>query len=242
MPSLMKFSNYLEKLRGMDGLLPVENLGVPTVWIDSEAYNSQRHKICSFNIYAAAMYKVALEPLCELSEVGNSKYCRKLSSELMGAVVEKFWHKTENVFIVNLPWLNEERTPRYSDRSLAMALLYGLCPENKTERSVEILAECPKELGQSYPANAVWRLRALAKYGRIDIVLNEIRNKWAKLEAVLLNNTLPEGWFQTSDDSTQWSHAAIAPLLVLYMDIAGIRPLKPGFEEIVIRPQLQDIS
>jgi hypothetical protein len=31
------------------------------------------------------------------------------------------------------------------------------------------------------------------------------------------------------------------PLYVLFQDIAGIRPLTPGFEQIAIRPQLADL-
>ena len=42
-------------LVGRNGLLPVENLGIPSVWIDHTAYQRQRHKQCVFNLYAAAM-------------------------------------------------------------------------------------------------------------------------------------------------------------------------------------------
>ena len=61
--SAMRFADYLHSIRGKDGLLPVENLGIPQVWIDHSAYQRQRHKQCAFNLYAAAMLEHALAPI-----------------------------------------------------------------------------------------------------------------------------------------------------------------------------------
>ncbi len=47
-PRLIRFAEYLQGLREKDGLLPVEHLGIPTVWIDHDAYQQQRHKQCAF--------------------------------------------------------------------------------------------------------------------------------------------------------------------------------------------------
>ena len=43
-PRLIKFFTYLRSLRRDDGLLPVEHLGVPSVYIDHLAYKKQKHK------------------------------------------------------------------------------------------------------------------------------------------------------------------------------------------------------
>ena len=43
------------------------------------------------------------------------------------------------------------------------------------------------------------------------------------------------------DSTDQWSHCAVAPLFVLFMDVAGIRPAAPGFERVSVRPQLGDL-
>jgi hypothetical protein len=73
-------------------------------------------------------------------------------------------------------------------------------------------------------------------------VLGELRRKWATLPAVLLNNTTPERWDVRPDSEDQWSSCAVAPLLVLFMEIAGIRPGAPGFAKAEIRPQLGDLE
>jgi hypothetical protein len=85
-------------------------------------------------------------------------------------------------------------------------------------------------------------MQALARHGRIDAVLRELRERWAVLPSVLRNNTTPEDWNVRPDSSDQWSHCAVGPLFVLYMDVAGIRPGAPGFEKAEIRPQLGDLS
>ena len=64
-PRLLRFADYLRGIVGQDGLLPVENIGIPSVWIDHSAYQAQRHKQCAFNLYAAAAMQHALAPLCQ---------------------------------------------------------------------------------------------------------------------------------------------------------------------------------
>ena len=82
-PRLLRFAQYLKSLIGPDGLLPVENIGVPSVWIDHQAYRQQRHKQCAFNLYAAAMLQHALAPLCRL--FGVSHNAQKLLQRLGGS-------------------------------------------------------------------------------------------------------------------------------------------------------------
>lgn len=122
------------------------------------------------------------------------------------------------------PGSREEGETRYHDRDLATAVLFDMCPGGKTARSVELLAEEPAEMGFSYPANAVWRLWALIKANRIDVVLNDLRTRWAGMESVSLNNTLQEGWHANPDNREQWSHCPIAPLIVLQQGYCGYPP------------------
>ena len=97
-------------------------------------------------------------------------------------------------------------------------------------------------MGFSYPCNAGWRLWALAKAGRGDVVLNDLRTRWATMRSVIENNTLQEGWTARPDSREQWSHCAVVPLYILAQDIAGIRPTAPGYARCQIRPQLGDLQ
>ena len=244
LPRLLRSFDYLTTLMNpADSLLPVENLGIPSVWIDHHGYKKSRHKILAFNLYVSAMCQYALAPLCELTgRTADAVRARAFGEALQQACVRRFWSPERQVFVCNLPWEREEGETRYHDRDLATAVLFDMCPGGKTARSVELLAEEPAEMGFSYPANAVWRLWALIKANRIDVVLNDLRTRWAGMESVSLNNTLQEGWHAKPDNREQWSHCPIAPLIVLQQGIAGIRPLEPGYGRFEIAPQPGDLT
>ncbi|MCX6134227.1 MAG: alpha-L-rhamnosidase N-terminal domain-containing protein [Ignavibacteriales bacterium] len=241
-PRLLRFFNYLRSIKGSDGLLPVENLGVPSLYIDHSAFKQQKHKQCSFNLYASAMSLHALAPLCDA--FGDRRWgeeAREFGTELLKSTVRLFWDKKRNLFVDNLPWSEKENGLRFSDRTLATSVLFDQCPGAKQQPAVEMLAACPPEMGFSYPANAGWRLWALSKGGRADAIVNDLRTRWAPMDSVRLNNTLQEFWTARLDSTDQWSHCAVVPLFVLYMNIAGIRPLTPGYRTYEIVPQCADI-
>ncbi len=242
-PRLLRFADYLYSLRGQDGLLPVENLGIPQVWIDHIAYQKQRHKQCAFNLYAAAMFQHALAPIADArGDHQRAAEFRRRGQELLAATVRKFWSPRRGIFVNNLPWLAEEKTPRLCDRSLATAILFNQCPEGNTAASLRALVDCPPEMGLSYPCNACWRYWALARLGRADVIVRDFRRRWATMGSVVLNNTLQEDWHAAADSGAQWSHCALSPIFVLYDDLAGIRPTSPGFATCQIRPQLADLK
>ena len=242
-PRLIRFAQYLSSQVGKDGLLPVDKPGPTHVWIDHIAYQQQRHKQCAFNLYVAAMLQHALPTIClAFGDQARAESAISLGRKIQAATVKKFWSTERDLFVVNLPWLAEEGTPRLCDRSLATAILYDQCPGGRTEAALRALAECPPEMGFSYPANAGWRLWALGKGGRADVIVKDLRERWANLGSVKLNNTLQENWHAKPDGGWHWSHCPVAPLYVTYMSLAGIKPLEPGFQRCEIRPQLADLD
>jgi hypothetical protein len=242
-PRLLRFAQYLASLRDPEGLLPVEHLGVPTVWIDHDAYRRPRHKQCAFNLYAAAMLERALSPLARaFGDRPRAEELSKLGQEIRQAAVRRFWSPERGLFVNNRPWLAEEHGPRLCDRSLATAILFDQCPHGDTRAAVCALAECPPEMGLSYPCNANWRYWALAKAGRAEQIIGDFRRRWATMRSVLENNTIQESWEAQPDSTSEWSHCALSPLFVLMMDIAGVRPTAPGFARYRVRPQLADLG
>ncbi len=73
-------------------------------------------------------------------------------------------------------------------------------------------------------------------------MLQALRRRWATMPSVRLNNTIQEDWVAQPDSGSQWSHCAVAPLYCLFMNVAGIQPLEPGFRRCEIRPQLGDLE
>lgn len=258
-PVLVKFCSYLDSIISADdGMLPVDDeiLGVPSVWMDHFAWKQKKHKKCAFNLYVVAMMRHAYAPLCRLFGYDEeARHYEKKSDLLLEQVINLFWCKKRKVFVDNFPWEEEEKETRFSDRSLATAVLFELCPDGENEKAISLLAAKPTDedwksnvylsssnMGLSYPPNAVWRYRALLKAKKIDVILDEIREIWANMPSVIHNNTISELWIAWSDGCDQWSHCAVAPLIVLCEGIAGIIPESPGFKDICLKPLGTDIK
>jgi hypothetical protein len=132
-PRLLRFAAYLETLVDENSLLPVEGLGIPTVWIDHIAYKQNRHKQCAFNLYTAAMLKNALAPLCNaMKQPDKAKHFEDFSDKLLSAAVARYWSPERKRFEANLPWQKEEGEVRACDRSLATSILFDQCPGGDT--------------------------------------------------------------------------------------------------------------
>lgn len=242
-PRLVRFTEYLRSMVSPDGLMPVEDTGIPKVWIDHNAYRHQRHKHCAFNLYAAHMFKDAFAPLCDVfGKPGLKQASLEISELLWRSVRKKYFNSADGILIVNLPWLSEEKSPRTCDRSLSHLILGNFISEAEKTVALRELETKPPRMGLSYPPNAQWRLWALANGGRIQPVLNELREIWATMDSVIKNNTMSEDWHVQPDSNSQWSHAACAPLYVAYMNLAGIVPLAPGSKKVRIWPQPGDLK
>jgi len=242
-PRFAKLVEYFRTIRDENGLLKVEDLGIPVVWLDQFAYKQQRHKQCAFNLYAAAAFQHSLAPLARA--FGDEGWARSIESfgrELEAAAVKRFWDSNRRVFVCNLPWSLEESAIRTCDRSLATSILFDQCPGSAIETALNMLTNCPPEMGLSYTANAVWRYWALAKSRSMNAVLDDFRNRWAKMASVQENSTLSENWVAVYDSGSEWSHCPISPLILLYHGILGLRPAEPGFAKCVLAPQLGDLE
>jgi hypothetical protein len=242
-PRLTRFFGYLQSLAKPGELLPVENLGVPTVWMDTDSYKAQRHKQCAFNLYAAGMLQDAFANLCAaFGRTDLQSQALEVSAQLVKAVRQHFWSPSDGMLINNLPWYKEEGELRTCERSIAQYLLSGFAAGSEKPNLVRELVQMPARFGVCYPANAHWRYWALAACGQIQPVLDEFRSKWITLAAVQQNNAMPESWNSVPDEHAQYSHASIAPLYVAYMSIAGVSVLEPGGRKISIRPQPGDLE
>jgi len=243
-PRRLSFFSYLYKLTDKsEHLVPVENLGMCSVYIDHEAYKQTKHKQLALNLYIVAMCRNALSTLCQaFGDTQKADEINQYAADILQGCIQKFWDKEQQVYVNNLPWKDEEGEIRYCDRSLATALIFDLCPNGETAKALNLLEQSPAEMGVSYPCNAVWPLWALVKYRKINTVLSDLREKWGNMSSVWANNTLQEFWQAYPDEGSQWSHCAMYPLITLNQGIAGVHPLKPGCERIKMEPQLGDLE
>ncbi len=243
-PRLVKFFHYLQTLTNSEEhLIPSEGLGMCSVYMDQRAYRNDREKQLALNLYVAAMCQHAMAPLCDVfGDPVLKEEVLAYGKEVQDACVRTFWDPEKKVFVLNLPWREADGGDRYCDRSLATALIFDQCPDGAYEACLDILASQPENMGMSYPCNLVWPMWALARYGRMDVVLKDLRTRWGNMRSVWENNTLQEFFDAQPDNTSQWSHSAMLPLVALSQGIAGIVPLKADGSLIKIQPQPVDLE
>lgn len=243
-PKLEVFLTFLMQETAQNGgLFPAETEKEFCIWLDHEAYACKRHRLGSINLYICGMVFAHWIPLLQAlgKQMEIPKY-RAYAEALREKVIEQFWDPTREIFVDNLPWLEEEGGEiKVSDRTLAMAILYHLCPDDNRRKCGEFLAYNPT-LRLSYPCNAVWRQWALAEMGYVDVILKDLREKWAVLPSVIHNNAYQENWNAVPDSGDEWSHIPQAPILALSGVFAGISPTAPAYTTFEMTPQLADIG
>lgn len=246
-PRLLRQVKYLRGKMNQDGLLPVdqEDYGFPIVYCGfSGSYPHQRDRQCCFNLFwAAALTRMA--PMCRaFGDVVLANELERLGARVLKATVARFWSREHGAFVDNLPWWREDGGVHFSEVTLAVSIEYDQCPGGAIERSVELLATKPKNVGidqATEQAGLVWW--ALAKGGRADVVVKGMREVFGTLPSVLENNTIPEGYNggKRTDSPAIWCWNCVAPIYVAVMSLAGIRLLEPAFKRYEIRPQLADL-
>jgi alpha-L-rhamnosidase len=237
-PRLLRFYQLIKKSIAEDGLLPVENLGVNAIWMDTDSYKTNRDKQCAYNLYAASMLKQALSALAgEFGQRDLQKEMLDLSFRLAKGVENKFYLPSEKILVINLPWSQEDGEMRTCERSLAHWVLGGFAPESSKQAVLRELTSRPQRLGRCYPANVVWSNWTLAALGNTEAILEDFDQRWLKMLSVIENNTVQENWFAEKDTQNQLSHAGIAPFFAAYMCFAGIEVTQPGGSLIRVKPQ-----
>lgn len=212
---LVRFFDYLRRHIASDGLLPVDGYGVPTVWIDHEAYRRAEEKRLAWNLYAAHSSRFAMAPLAERLGDDPTPY-HELAAQWVKAC-QRYYRAELGCYANVLP----PAEARFDDRSLSHTVLAGFNPAGDAA-TLDRLGSMAAT-GLSYPANAVWRLAALWHGGRSDVVLRELRERWAVMPSVRGNLTLSEFWNPRPDTRDQWSHCAVGPLWALVFGAAGAR-------------------
>jgi alpha-L-rhamnosidase len=242
-PRLLSFYQLLKKTLGEHSLLPVENLGMNAIWMDTDSYKSNRDKQCAYNLYVASMLKQALAPLAEaFGETNLQKEMLALSEDLAKKVESQFYSPEEKLLIINLPWAKEDGERRTCERSLAHWVLGGFAPDSTLESIKKELASKPERLGRCYPANVVWLYWTWAALGDTQEILDDFGLRWLGMLSVKENNTIQESWKAEKDTQSQLSHSGIAPFFATYMCFAGLKVLKPGGSLIQIKPQMGSLE
>ena len=161
------------------------------------------------------------------------------AKNIVGLVTDKYWCEVDRVFYDNLPYVSNRKDLVVADRTLAMAAIYGYCKQGDIKKSVQMLRGENPAMKRSYPANAVWRMWALAKVGDLEPFVEELFSVWGNMPSVWKNNTYQEYWTAFPDSTSEWSHIPSAPLVCLYEGILGLKCNNVNGNRLSFTPQLK---
>jgi alpha-L-rhamnosidase len=166
-----------------------------------------------------------------------------------------FWSPEHDLVVDNLPRIAADGEVRLHDRTLSMALLYGIVPAGREERALNVLANLPTDhspemfplsspkgiIGFSFTVNACWRYWALSRFGRAQAVIRDLVERWGSMTSLAENNTFSE-WWDPKRTGSVWAQNTHVPMFALYGEILGVKPTAPAYAEFDVRPQLGQLA
>jgi len=165
-------------------------------------------------------YYLALKSAIKMAEICE-RYgeIKEYESRALGIekAIENYW--TGNCY---------KSTEIPDDRANGMILISGICPENRTEKIIELL----KTTYFATPYMEYYILEGMCKKGYCNEAVERIIERYDGL----INNensTLWEDFHILGTRNHAWSGG---PLTILYRYVAGIYPLEPGMKFISIMP------
>lgn len=180
-----------------------------------------------------AWYCIALESAINMARLlGDEKFIDYYSSQLKlvkDSAIKEFWNG--NCF----------RSPRYSgitdDRANGLAMLAGFTDEKMNQKIADLLNE---RMGAS-PYMEKYILEALFSKGYTKEALSRMKKRYANMVESKLS-TLWEDWTIGGAGGGSINHGwAGGALSLLPQYVAGIAPYTPGWEMIIIKPQLGNL-
>lgn len=187
-----------------------------------------------------AFYYGALRACANIAEIVGDEEGKKRYEELAGKVKESFnktfWLEDKGVYCDAVK--DGKKSPIIGQPTNACAIHFGLADE-KAERILEIILNDPNVVKVGSPYMSFYLLNALRQTGKHDEALEYIRYWWG----VMLeegDTATREVWqigrIMTGEGASRAHGWSAAPAFDLPAYVLGARPLKPGWEEVLIEP------
>ena len=135
------------------------------------------------------------------------------------------------------------RHPSYhgatDDRVQAMAVVSGLADSTKYDRIFKVIKT--QEYASPYMEKYVYE--ALMRMGHADYALQRFKRRFGPMIADQQHTTLYEGWQEGGYGGGSTNHAWSGGMLTdICEQILGIRPIAPGWKEVMIHPAISPIT
>ena len=124
-------------------------------------------------------------------------------------------------------------TEETDDRGNALAVVSGIAGKDK----YPVIFNLFKEVEHASPYMEKYVMEALFKMGEGQFAIDRFKKRYEAMVNHPDCSTLWEFWTYEASVNHAWSGG---PLSVLYKNMAGVIPTKPGFEEFTVFPELLD--
>lgn len=207
-----------------NGIAMINNYFSLWTWGDSSGE-------CDYPALENAWYFYALDSVYKMAEeLGyeeDVKVLKEKRDNFKESYNKYFW--TENGY-------KDINSKIYDQRANAVAVISGLADENK----YEVINKMLSKTNENTPFMEKFILEALCVMGDIEMSQNRIKSRYSNMINSEEYSTLWEYWdAETGSKNHAWS-GGITVIMSKYY--AGISPLKPGYEEIKIKPDLGSLT
>jgi len=193
------------------------------------------------NTVANAFYYHSLQKMAVLAHAlrreGEARDWEACAKQVYEAFNRVFFDETRGIYV------DGEGSSHASLHANLFPLAFGLVPRAR----MDIVADFVQSRGMACSVyGAQYLLEALFAAGRAEAAIHLMtaktkRSWWHMIE---LGSTMTtEAWDVQFKKNLTWNHAwATAPANVLSRYVLGVRPIKPGFSEILVAPELGDLQ
>ncbi len=209
------------------------------------------------NAVLNAIYYGGLQSAFKMAQMKNDSYMMKKCAHIMTGIKRSFHPRFFNkkLSLYQDANISGKQSDMVSEQTNASAIYFGLCDKDTAKAIIEKLyIEKNIYYTEAQPFFTAFVLKALKKSGRMDIVLEIIKERWggrmvakgakSTYEEWYLNGSWRGGEFDNNADSGEFkgimrtaSHAwSTYPAEFLIKDLAGIEIIEPGCKKIKVRP------
>ena len=186
-----------------------------------------------------AWYYYALSRIRNMANLlGDSAQAVRLTERMSGLynAYQKLWVDGAGYMSTCILEDNHRKTenPTCDERGDAIAVLAGLCPEEKYPEVTQILFQ----MRNSSPYMEYYVQEALCRMGEFEKMSQRTLERYGKMIADPYS-TLDEVWDQNGSKNHGWSGGS---LVAASRYLAGIQPTAPGWEEAEIAPHFAGLT
>ncbi|MCK4401382.1 family 78 glycoside hydrolase catalytic domain [bacterium] len=256
------YLRYLSKMINLHGLIDCKNrcwlARQGHIWFgDTAIYGNHNNsdfyegEILGHNIlYYAALNSVVFLAE-ELGFKDDAQFYKKRADRVKKSCNERFWDSSKNLYI---DWRKgDEMASTGSQPILIAALYFDICDEDKAEKVLKYLLDLgdSKEKFENYQLGFgfyYYYFEVLFRYGKEDIALDLMRayyGRWLELGGTTFAEHFLLSQYKNKDcleQEYETSPLGTSAYPHFYSNILGIKPLEPGFKEVLFEPHPGDLK